>query len=271
MRMVQWLMSLALMVPGVVPALGQQTKAPAPREPSRIVVETYAKDLTKPWGFQFLPDGRMLVTEIRGTMRIVDKSGSVSAPVKGVPAVVAQGQGGLLDVALAPDHATSGIVYLSFSEARGGGRVGTSIARGRLMLDEKEGRLDGVTVIFQQKPDYAVPMHFGSRFAFARDGSLFVTLGERNTGRESGSMQLAAQNPANHFGKVVRLNADGSPHAADAETAELGCRGVVARSSQSASRRDQSRVRRAVDRRARCTRWRRDQHSRSRARTTAGR
>lgn len=193
--------------------LAQATRAPAPNEASRIVVDTYAKGLVNPWSFQFLPDGRILVTEVRGSVRVVDKAGSVSQPVKGVPAVVAQGQGGLLDLALAPDHASSGIIYLAYSEPRGGGRSGTSVLRARLVTDGTEARLDDANVIFRQKPDYPVPMHFGSRIAFARDGSLFVTLGERNTGRESGSMQLAAQNPANHFGKVVRLNVDGTAHA----------------------------------------------------------
>ncbi len=196
------------------PAFAQITRAPAPKEASKVTVETYAKGLVNPWAFRFLPDGRMLVTEIRGTLRIVDKSGAVSSPIKGVPAVVASGQGGLLDVALAPDHATSNTIYLTFSEPRGSGRIGTSLARGRLVLDGTEARLENVAVVFQQKPDYAAPMHFGSRIAFARDGSVFVTLGERNTVRESGTIQQAAQNPANHFGKVVRLNADGTAHAA---------------------------------------------------------
>jgi glucose/arabinose dehydrogenase len=194
--------------------IAQTTRAPAPKEASRVVVETYAKGLVNPWGFQFLPDGRILVTEIRGALRLVDKAGNISQPVKGVPPVVAQGQGGLLDVALAPDHGASGTIYLTFSEPRGGGRSGTSLLRARLVTDGAEARLDNATVVFRQNPDYPVPMHFGSRIAFARDGSLFVSLGERNTARESGTMQLAAQNPANHFGKVVRLNADGTAHAA---------------------------------------------------------
>jgi glucose/arabinose dehydrogenase len=193
--------------------MAQSMRAPAPKEASRVVVETYAKGLVNPWGFQFLPDGRILVTEKRGTLRLVDKAGVVSEPVKGVPAVAAQGQGGLLDVAVAPDHAASGIVYLTYSEPRGGGRSGTSVLRARLVGGGAGARLEGATVIFRQKPDYPVPMHYGSRIAIANDGSLFVTLGERNTARESGARQSAAQDPANHFGKVVRLNADGTAHA----------------------------------------------------------
>lgn len=207
------LAALAL-VSQISAAAAQITRAPAPNEISRVTVETYVKGLVNPWGFQFLPDGRILVTEIRGTIRIADKTGKVSQPIAGMPQVAVGGQGGLLDVALAPDHATSGIFYFAFSEPRENRRIGTSLARAKLVADAAGGgRLDDLTVVFRQKPDYATPMHFGSRIAFARDGSLFLTLGERNTGRESGGMQEAAQNPANHFGKVVRLNADGSAHA----------------------------------------------------------
>ena len=196
-------------------ANAQITRAPVPDEASRVTVETYVKGLVNPWGFQFLPDGRILVTEIRGTIRIADKTGKISQPIAGMPQIVVGGQGGLLDVALAPAYATTGIVYFAFSEPRENRRIGTSLARAKLVPDAVGGgRLDGLTVVFQQKPDYATPMHFGSRIAFARDGSLFLTLGERNTGRESGGMQEAAQNPANHFGKVVHLNPDGSAHAA---------------------------------------------------------
>ena len=207
------LAALAL-VSQISAAAAQITRAPAPNEISRVTVETYVKGLVNPWGFQFLPDGRILVTEIRGTIRIADKTGKVSQPIAGMPQVAVGGQGGLLDVALAPDHATSGIFYFAFSEPRENRRIGTSLARAKLVADAAGGgRLDDLTVVFRQKPDYATPMHFGSRIVFARDGSLFLTLGERNTGRESGGMQEAAQNPANHFGKVVRLNADGSAHA----------------------------------------------------------
>lgn len=192
----------------------QITRAPAPPEPSKVRVETFAKGLSHPWGFQFLPDGRLLVTEVRGTIRIVDRSGKVSAPIAGVPPVVSSGQGGLLDVAVAPDHARNGLIYFTFSEARSANRSGTAVARARLVPTSAGGRLERLRIVFRQKPDHPTQIHFGSRIAFARDGSLFVTLGERNTGRSIGSaLEKAAQNPANHFGKVVRLNADGSAHA----------------------------------------------------------
>lgn len=196
------------------PAGAQTTKAPAPAEASRIKVTTLAKGLDRPWSFGFLPDGRIIVTELGGRLRLVDRGGQVTGSVAGVPAVVASGQGGLLDVALAPDHATSGFIYLAYSEPRGGRNSGTSIARAKLE-SAGSGRLSGLQVIFRQNPDFAVPMHFGSRIAVAPDGSLFVTLGERNTGRSIGEpVHLAAQDPANHFGKVVRIDPDGAPHRA---------------------------------------------------------
>jgi glucose/arabinose dehydrogenase len=189
-------------------AAAQITKAPAPPAPSSITVETAATGLSSPWAFQFLPDGRILVTEVGGTLRIVDKTGKPSPAIAGVPPVVAAGQGGLLDVALAPDFAQSNTIYLTYSESRGSGRSGTAVARARLVQQGAGGRLDRLSVIFRQRPDYSTPMHYGSRIAFARDGSMFVTLGERSSARDQ------AQNPANTFGKVVRLTRDGRAHAA---------------------------------------------------------
>jgi len=197
------------------PALAEKlTQAPAPQVASRIQVTTVVKGLERPWSFRFLPDGRIIVTEIGGKIRLVARSGEITGQVAGVPPVVAAGQGGFLDVALAPDFAASGNIYFTFSEPRGGRNSGTSVARAKLEFEGGGGRLTGLQVIFRQKPDNPVPIHFGSRIAFAADGSLFVTLGERGTGRggDAASRQMA-QNPANHFGKVVRLNPDGSAHA----------------------------------------------------------
>lgn len=212
---IQGLVATALLVlaAGHHSAQAQIAKAPAPKEASRITVETFARGLKNPWALQFLPDGRLLVTEVGGTLRILDAAGKTSVQVAGVPAVVAAGQGGLLDVALSRAYATTGEIFLAYSEPRGSGRSGTAVARARLVLDGPSARLGDVRVIFQQKPDYSAPMHFGSRIALAPDGSLFVTLGERNTGRESGAMQQAAQDPSNHFGKVIRINAAGGAHA----------------------------------------------------------
>jgi glucose/arabinose dehydrogenase len=180
-----------------------QTDAPVPATASKVRIETYARGLQNPWGMQFLPDGRLLVTERPGRLRLIAKDGKLSAPIAGVPAVFAQFQGGLLDVALAPDYATSGSIYFSYSEPREGGKAGTSVARARLALDGDGGRLEGLTVVFRQQPAYRTSHHFGSRLVFTPDGKLFVTLGDR------GDMDQA-QSPKHHIGKILRINPDGS-------------------------------------------------------------
>jgi glucose/arabinose dehydrogenase len=189
------------------PLSAQITKAPAQKTKQPVRVETFAKGLVHPWGMAFLPDGRVLVTERPGRLRILDRDGKLSAPVSGVPKVHASGQGGLLDVQIGPDFAASGAVYLSYAEPRGGSANGTSVARGRLVSEGDSGRLEDMKVVFRQEPSYASSNHFGSRIVFTRDGSLFVTLGERYSARDQ------AQNPANHLGKLVRLMPDGSPYA----------------------------------------------------------
>jgi glucose/arabinose dehydrogenase len=160
-----------------------------------------------PWGMAFLPDGRLLVSERPGRLRLIGRDGKLSAPLQGVPKVFASGQGGMLDVQLGPDFATSGLIYFSYAEPRDGARTGTSVARARLVNEGDGGRLGEVQVIFRQEPSYASGNHFGSRIVFTRDGSLFVTLGERYSARDQ------AQNPANHLGKLVRVMPDGSPYA----------------------------------------------------------
>lgn len=163
-----------------------------------IKVETIAHGLENPWGLAFLPDDRMLVTERPGRLRIVTKNGTISEPLKGVPEVLAEGQGGLLDVKLDPDFATNRLVYIAYSEPGDGG-AGTAVARGKLSADS----LDELEVIFRQHPKVDGPNHFGGRLAFARDGKLFVTLGERFT-------FMPAQDLSNDLGKIVRINPDGS-------------------------------------------------------------
>jgi len=155
--------------------------------------------LDTPWAMAFLPDGRMLVTEKPGDLVIVAADGSVSAPLAGTPAVWAEGQGGLMDVALHPDFASNAMVYLTFAEAGEGGTAGTALGRGRLAGE----RIEDFEVIWRQQPKIEGPNHFGNRIVFAPDGTLFLALGER--------FQFGpAQDPANTLGTVVRLNADGS-------------------------------------------------------------
>lgn len=178
-----------------------------PSSAGELVVETVASGLENPWGLTFLPDGRMLVTERPGRLRLVGGDGKLSAPISGVPNVVARGQGGLLDVVLDPNFAQNRYIYLSFAEPRANGN-GTSVARARLSANGTA--LEGLTVIFRQMPTIASNMHFGSRLVFDRTGALFVTVGDRYSQRDQ------AQNPENHIGKVLRIRpeggaADGNP------------------------------------------------------------
>jgi len=189
------------------PSLAVQTNAPAaPKTPVKLTI--VAKGLENPWGLQFLANGRMLVTERPGRLRIVAADGKIGAPVKGVPKVVAEGQGGLLDVAIAPDFDQSGRIFISYSEPRDGGRNGTSVARAKLALDGDSGTLEDLTVIFRQEPAADSTYHFGSRIVIAPDGNLFVTTGDRVFLKEE------AQNPKNHLGKVIYITADGAPASA---------------------------------------------------------
>ncbi len=183
------------------PAFAVQTDAP--EAPSREVsVEAVAKGLDHPWALEFLPDGRMLVTERPGRMRIVGQDGRVSDPVEGVPEVFDEGQGGLLDIALAPDFQSSGTIFFAYAEPRNDGN-GTAIARAQLVEGNGAPRLENVQVIFRQQPSFRRNVHFGSRIVIAPDGTLFVTLGER-------FQMKHAQDLSRHWGKVVRINPDGS-------------------------------------------------------------
>ncbi len=167
-------------------------------ETGKIKVETLASGLDHPWGMTFLPDGRLLVTERAGDLRLLSPDGTLSEPLAGVPEVVAKGQGGLLDVALDPGFAENGLVYLTYAEAGDDG-AGTALARGRLT----DSGLEDVKVIFRQMPKVTGGRHFGGRLEFAPDGTLFVTLGDR------GNDDLV-QDLSNHIGTIVRINPDGS-------------------------------------------------------------
>jgi glucose/arabinose dehydrogenase len=184
----------------VIPALGQEAPHSATPKPSRLPgrLVDVARGLEHPWGLAFLPDGRLLVTERAGRLRLVGRNGDLSPSLAGVPEVRAGGQGGLLDVALSPRFAQDRLVYLSFSEPGPGG-AGVAVARGRL----NERGLEETRVIWRQEPKVGTSIHWGSRLVFRPDGTLFVTSGDRNS-REH------VQNLATTIGKIVRLNADGT-------------------------------------------------------------
>ena len=167
-------------------------------EAGAVQVDILAEGLVHPWGMAFLPDGRLLVTEREGRLRILDSDNTLSAPVEGVPEVFNQGQGGLLDVALDPDFQNNRRVYLSFAESGEGG-ASTALGRGRLEND----RIEDFEVIFTQQPKVPGENHFGGRIAFTQQGTLFLTLGERFKFEP-------AQELSNHLGTIVHLNHDGS-------------------------------------------------------------
>jgi len=197
---------LLFLMAGVAPAA--QTNAPdAPK--TAIKLTTVAKGLANPWALEFLPDGRMLVTEKAGRLRVIEKDGKLGEPIKGVPEVMSQGQGGLLDVALANDYAASGRIFLSYSEPREKGENGTSVASSKLVLAADGGTLEDLKVIFRQQPSYNGKLHFGSRIVVTPDDKLFVTVGERSDVKT----RVEAQNPKNHLGKIIYITADGAPGA----------------------------------------------------------
>jgi aldose sugar dehydrogenase len=184
-------------------ALAEQTNAPAaPR--TALKVEEIATGLDHPWSLQFLPDDRYLVTERPGRIRIVSADGAISPAIAGLPRVMNSGQGGLLDILLAPDFEKSGTIYFSFAEPRSLFKNGTSVARARLVLEGNSGHLEDLKIIFRQEPAIASSAHFGSRLVFDKTGALFVTTGERYTEKAS------AQDLTTHLGKVIRIMPDGS-------------------------------------------------------------
>lgn len=185
------------------PAFAGQTRAPAVRTEAALTHAVVASGLDHPWGLALLPDGRWLVTEKPGRLRIITAQGQVGEPVAGLPAVSARGQGGLLDVAVGPTFGQDRLIYWSYAEPREGGN-GTAVARGRLSDDGT--RVENVQVIFHALPTYDGDKHFGSALAFDRQGHLFITLGERS----DAPMRPQAQDLSSHMGKTIRLNADGT-------------------------------------------------------------
>lgn len=178
------------------------------QEPKRLAselgplrLEELASGLENPWSLAFLPDGKhLLITERSGHLRLLGPDGSLSAPLGGVPAVFASGQGGLLGVQLSPGFRQDRLVYLSYAEAGEDGKAGTAVGRGR--LSEDRARLEQFEVIFRQQPKLSTGVHFGSRLVFDRQGHLYVTLGENN-------QRATAQDLDKLQGKLVRLRPDG--------------------------------------------------------------
>lgn len=195
-------LSLALCIAAIAPFTSAKTLT-VKTETGNIQVKTIAEGLENAWGMAFLPDGSMLVTERPGRMRIVSADGKVGEPLSGLPKIFAQGQGGLLDVVLAPDFATSKKIYFSYSEPGEGSESklnSTAVSFATL----NGNKLENLTRVFSQQPKVSSSNHYGSRLVWAPDGTLFITLGERYSEKDK------AQTLDNHQGKVVRINADGS-------------------------------------------------------------
>lgn len=178
-----------------------------PGAPASVSLTEVTTGLASPWSLAFLPDGKMLATERPGALKLLAPGGSVEGNISGVPAVVAQGQGGLLDVVLDPAFATNRRIYLSYAEADPADPALNGTAVARAVLDVDTLSLSAVTVIYRQRPKVASPAHFGSRLVFDRTGALFVTLGDRLLDSERGF----AQDLTRGHGKVVRITTDGGP------------------------------------------------------------
>src|SRR5688500_7551169 len=189
------------------PAMAGQTDAPEKKAGVAFDVVTVVEGLQNPWAVAFLPGGKMLITERPGRLRVLSTDGKLSAAVTGLPAVDARGQGGLLDVALDPAFAKNGHIYWSYAEpAAEQGVNNTAVAKGKFVDDATAPRVEEVQVIYHQRPSLNSTLHFGSRLVFGRDGTLFITNGDRSI--TEGRMQ--AQRTDGLLGKIVRLNADGT-------------------------------------------------------------
>ena len=192
--------------PAQKPAFTGQTDAPERKLGVGFDVVTVLDSLRNPWGMTFLPNGKMLVTERIGYLRLVNADGTlVPQALGGLPAVDNRGQGGLLDVTLDPNFATNHLIYWSYAEPRENGTNNTAVARGTL-VEGPPARVENAQVIYHQTPSLNSSAHFGSRLNFLKDGTLLITHGERSI--TEGRMQ--AQRLDGLLGKVARINADGS-------------------------------------------------------------
>lgn len=189
---------------GQKPAFGGQTRAPAPERASRVKVETVTSRLVRPWAVEPLADGRFVVTEKGGTLRVVSRDGRVLDPIAGVPKVDDSGQGGLLDVAVSPAGPGKLTLCIAYSEPRGDKNA--TAAQCADATGEENLTLGTFRSVFRQEPAWDSSLHFGSRFVFASDDLVYITTGERSTTESRGF----AQDTSTTLGKVIRLRRDGS-------------------------------------------------------------
>lgn len=188
------------------PAFEGQTRIAGVATTTPYEGKVLSEGLSKPWGITSLPDGRLLITEKGGTMRIATQQGQLSDPITGLPEVNSKGQGGLLGLRVDPDFASNRMVYWVFSEQRPGGTL-TSVAKGKLSADEK--KIEGATVIYRATPEYDGTLHYGGRILIDKDNNLIVSTGERS----DLATRPQAQDLKSGLGKIVRITKDGKPAA----------------------------------------------------------
>jgi len=187
-------------------ALAQKTKALSTND-YKVNVVTVVEGLSNPWGLAFLPDGRMLITERRGSMRVVDGGKLIEKAIDGLPKATEFGQGGMMDVVIHPKYAQNGWIYWTYNAVEAG-LHGTEVARGKLGGTKDAPRMTDVQVLFKMAPKSDRGFHFGSRIVFDRDGYLFVTFGDRGDSPAKGANQRS-QLLSDHAGKSIRLFDDG--------------------------------------------------------------
>jgi glucose/arabinose dehydrogenase len=175
-----------------------EAKTTPPPSDTNFRIFTITEGLKHPWSMAFLPDGRILVTERPGRLRIIEQGKLQTDPVAGLPSIAAKGQGGLLDVALHPDYINNGWIYFSYV-AGSGNKIGTEVGRGRLVNEQ----ITDWQSLFRLQPKSSTGRHFGSRLVFDRENYLYITLGDRGE-------RFRAQDPNDHAGSVIRLHDDGS-------------------------------------------------------------
>lgn len=186
------------------PAFEGQTRVGAVKTTTPYGFEILDSTLTRPWGIAALPDGRLIITEKGGAMRIASATGTVGSPLRGVPKVNSERQGGLLGICIDPSFDQNRMVYWSFSEPRPEGNV-TAVAKGKLSADEKS--IEGVKVIYRATPVYKGTLHYGSRVLFSKDGDLYVSTGERS----DLETRPQSQDLKSGLGKIIRITTDGEP------------------------------------------------------------
>lgn len=186
------------------PAFAGQTRISGVKSVTPYEGKVLTSELKSPWGITSLPDGRLLITEKAGTMRIATTDGKLSGPITGIPAVNADGQGGLLGIRVDPDFEKNRMVYWVFAEAQKDGNL-TAVAKGKLSADEK--KIEGATVIYRATPAFASNLHYGGRILFDKNGDLIISTGERS----DTISRPQAQYLNSSLGKVIRITKDGKP------------------------------------------------------------